>query len=144
MLVGSWYGVTRQTFCITFAIIIAVFIVLAHFFYYHNIEVSTEDVDADGNVDPNLNPVRVKDLGGLSDFKWSEVCEIVASHQLLMLAFFYSMNSVCIVWTISTLNKQLALVNSNAPQNFSVVYTVASLNVFLFGWVLQKFGFTVG
>jgi len=140
MLVGTWYGVTRQTFCITFAIIIAVFIVLSHVFYFGNIEVSPKDVDADGNVDPN----RVKESGGLSEFKWSEVWEIISSHELLMLAFFYSMNSVCIVWTISTLNKQLALVNSNAPQNFSVVYTVASLNVFLFGWVLQKFGFTVG
>jgi hypothetical protein len=140
MLVGTWNGITRQTFCITFAIIIAVFIVLAHQFYYHNIEVTTEDVDEDGKVDPN----RMKEKGGLSEFKWSEVWEIISSHELLMLAFFYSMNSVCIVWTISTLNKQLALVNSNAPQNFSVVYTVASLNVFLFGWVLQKFGFTVG
>jgi hypothetical protein len=97
-------------------------------------------VDEEGNCDPN----RVKESGGLSDFKWSEVWEIISSHELLMLAFFYSMNSVCIVWTISTLNKQLALVGSNAPQNFSVVYTVASLNVFLFAWVLQKFGFTVG
>jgi hypothetical protein len=60
MLVGSWYGVTRQVFCITFAIIIAVFIVLAHQFYYHNIEVTTEDVDEDGKVDPN----RMKEKGG--------------------------------------------------------------------------------
>lgn len=97
-------------------------------------------MDEEGNCDPN----RVKESGGLSDFKWSEVWEIISSHELQMLAFFYSMNSVCIVWTISTLNKQLALVGSNAPQNFSVVYTVASLNVLLFAWVLQKFGFTVG
>jgi hypothetical protein len=140
MLVGTWNGITRQTFCITFAIIIAVFMLLAHLFYYHNIEVTPEDVDADGNCDPN----QVKEQGGFAAFNWSEVCEIVGSHELLMLAFFYSMNSVCIVWTISTLNKQLKLVNSDAPNNFSVVYTVASLNVFLFGWVLQKFGFTVG
>jgi hypothetical protein len=140
MLFGTWYGVTRNTFCITFAIIIAVFMVATHLFYFGNIEVSPAEVDADGNVDPS----RVKEKSSLSDFKWSEVWEIISSHELLMLAFFYSMNSVCIVWTISTLNKQLKLVNSNAPQNFSVVYTIASLNVFLFGWVLQKYGFTVG
>jgi hypothetical protein len=32
MLFGTWYGVTRNTFCITFAIIIAVFMVATHIF----------------------------------------------------------------------------------------------------------------
>jgi hypothetical protein len=88
MLVGSWYGVMCRIFCIAFAVVIAVFIVLAHLFYYHNIEVSPEDVDADGNVDPNVVPSKVQDKGGNLDFKWSEVWEIISSHELLMLAFF--------------------------------------------------------
>eukprot|EP00801_Mesodinium_rubrum_P002598 Mrub_02598.p1 GENE.Mrub_02598~~Mrub_02598.p1 ORF type:complete len:442 (+),score=152.90 Mrub_02598:285-1610(+) len=141
MLVGTWYGMSRSLFCYIFCGVIALFCVLNHMFYYHNIVVTTAEVDEDGCVNPDREKEKVQKE---SDFKWSEVWEIISSHELLMLALFYSMNSVCIVWTISTLNKQLALVGSNAPQNFSVVYTVASLNVFLFAMVLQKFGFTVG
>jgi acyl CoA:acetate/3-ketoacid CoA transferase len=84
MLVGTWNGITRSAFCFTFAIVIAVFMCAAHLFYYHNIEVTVADVDAEGNVDPN----RLKDKGGFSDFKWDEVWEIISSHELLMLAFF--------------------------------------------------------
>jgi len=101
--------------------------------------VSTAEVDEDGCVDPNREKEKVA-----KEFIWSDVFKIIFGHELLMLAFFYSLNSVCVVYVISTLNKQLDIVNSEATNNFSVVYSIASLNVFVFAMVLQKLGFTVG
>jgi len=83
---------TRSTFCYIFCGVISVFCVLNHFFYYENIQVSTTDVDDDGNVDP----YQVKEKAA-KDFKWEEVWAVISSVELLMLAFFYSLNSVCVV-----------------------------------------------
>jgi len=101
--------------------------------------VSVADVDEEGNVDP----YQIKDRTN-NDFKWDEVWALLSSTEVLMLATFFTLNSVCCVYSLSTLNTQLNLVNSNAAEQFSAVYSVASLNVFLFAFVLQNYGFTVG
>lgn len=96
-------------------------------------------MDEEGNVDP----YQIKDRTN-NDFKWDEVWALLSSTEVLMLATFFTLNSVCCVYSLSTLNTQLNLVNSNAAEQFSAVYSVASLNVFLFAFVLQNYGFTVG
>jgi len=50
------------------------------------------DVDEDDNVDPYAFKEKAA-----KDFKWEEVWEVVKSTELLMLATFYSLNSVCVV-----------------------------------------------
>jgi len=54
--------------------------------------VTVADVDEDGNVDP----YQIKDRTN-NDFKWEEVWALLSSTEVLMLALFFSLNSVCCV-----------------------------------------------
>lgn len=84
--------VSRQTFCYAYCVIIAIFMVLSHLFYFKNIQISAKDVDENDNVDP----YQIREFAD-KDFKFAELWDLISSTEVLLLALFYSLNSVCVV-----------------------------------------------
>jgi hypothetical protein len=66
--------------------------VLSHLFYFKNITVNLKDVDSNDNVDP----YQIREFAD-KDFKWGELWELISSTEVLLLATFYSLNSVAVV-----------------------------------------------
>jgi hypothetical protein len=66
--------------------------ILSHLFYFKNIQINTKDVDDNDNVDP----YQIREFAD-KDFKWPELIQLITSTEVLMLATFYSLNSVAVV-----------------------------------------------